>query len=91
MFGSFVAVGVPYIVSLILRLVYAVGYGLPILENLFSVRSVIVLLIQFVISFAVFKKLQNEEGYGALIGWGVIGAIVVIFVVPFAVTYAISL
>ncbi len=61
------------------------GYNLPIVENLFSLSSIITILIQFVVTFILFRKIRDEDGISATIGWAIGGFILIIFLIPFII------
>ncbi len=79
---SAVAVGIPFLVSIVLKSIYLIGYKMPLLENLFSVAALISIICQFAASVFIFRKLQSEDGYISWLGWGVGGAIVVVVLIP---------
>ncbi len=88
--SSLVAVGVPVIVSSVLKLINLLGWQLPILENIISLQLIVTVAIQFAISFVVFKRLRDEDGYEALLVWGVGGVIAVCFATPLIVAKLIT-
>ena len=77
-----VAVALPYIVNLILNYIRAVGFGLPILPNLFTLASTLTFVVQFILSIYIFKRIRDEDDILLTLCWGVGGAILVILAVP---------
>ena len=43
-----VAVLLPYAVALVIKYIFATGYNLPVLANMFSIGSIVTVLVQFV-------------------------------------------
>ena len=84
-FAAISVVVVPFIFAKILWYIYLVGYHLP-LSQLVTVSDVIILVLQLVVAFSVFYKLQREDDtFGLWFMWGACGCIVIYFVVPYIV------
>lgn len=81
-----IAVLLPYAITLTLKYVAAIGYGLPIIENMFSIASVIVVMIQFVLAVYLFKKIRDFENLMPTILWGIGGFFVIMMGVPYLVS-----
>lgn len=80
--ASLVAVGVPYVLKVITAVSFANAHGLPVVEQAFTLASVTTVLLQFILAFVFFRKIQNEEGIAASLGWALVGVLVVVFAVP---------
>lgn len=84
-FAAISVVVVPFIFAKILWYIYLVGYHLP-LSQLVTVSDVIVLILQLVVAFGIFYKLQQEDDtIGSWFAWGACGCIAIYFVVPYIV------
>lgn len=83
---AFVAVGLPYCITLLLRYVHAVGYNIPILPNLFTISSIVTVVAQFCIAIFIFKKIRDEESIAQTAAWSVGGFVVISFVIPYIVS-----
>lgn len=83
--NTIVAVILPYLVRLVVQYIYVSGYGLPVVENLFSIQSILLVMLQFVVGYGLFYKLQNDESIGAWMAWAVFGFLVIYFALPFLV------
>ena len=82
---SFVAVGIPYIINIIILWILTNASTLPSVANLFPVTGIVTFILQLVASFIVFKKVHNEEDISATIGWSIGGFILIIILIPFIV------
>lgn len=80
-----VAAIVPYLVTLCTKFIYALGYELPILPNLFSFSSILIVLIQFVVSVYLFKKIRDEDSLILTTAWCIGGFFAIVFAVPYFV------
>ncbi len=85
-YGVLVAVGLPYVISLVLRLVMAHGYGQPILQTLFTPSSVAIVLLQFAVAFPIFYKIKTTDDLGPTVGWSIGGLLLIVSVIPFIVS-----
>jgi len=85
LFSALVAALVPYLVALTVRYIIESGNGSPILSSLFSLSSVLSVLIQFIVSIYIFKRIRNEDGVASTLAWGVGGFILVVFAIPYLV------
>jgi len=63
------------------------GYSLPLRPNLFPIIGIVTVAVQLVVSFIVFKKIQDEEGFTATISWASGGFVIIILLIPFAIQY----
>lgn len=70
-----IAVLIPYVVNLIQR--YILGF------NLFTLSSVLTVLIQFIVAVYIFKKLRDEDNVTSTILWSVGGFILIVIVIPY--------
>jgi|GEM_PF-3859845 len=84
-FCSLIAVGAPFLITLITSWVFISAYDMPILENLVSIPAIIAFVIQFVLSLVLFKKLQTEDNFGTVIGWSIVGFVLIVLLVPFII------
>jgi len=83
-----IAVLLPYAITLTLKYVTAIAYGLPVFETLFSIASVATVIIQFVLAVYLFKKIRDFENLMPTIIWGIGGFFVIILGVPYLVSLA---
>lgn len=77
-----IAVLLPYAVALVIKYIYATGYNLPVLANLFSIGSIITVVIQFVAAVYILKRVQETDGVMAVFAWGVGGLLIVLLLIP---------
>lgn len=77
-----IAVLIPYIVTLVTKYILATGSNLPVLANLFSVGSVITIIIQFVASAYILKRIQDDDTLLSVFMWGVGGLLAVLLFIP---------
>lgn len=77
-----IAVLLPYAVALVIKYIYATGYNLPVLANLFSIGSIITVVIQFVAAAYILKRVQETDGVMAVFAWGVGGLLIVLLLIP---------
>jgi len=82
---SFVAVGLPYVVTMITLWILVNAQSAAVLADLFSVTGVVTVVLQFVIGFIVFRKIQNEDSISSTVGWSIGGFVVILFLIPFVV------
>jgi len=82
---SFVAVGLPYIVSLVIRWIFQNSSDLTMIAGLFTFEGITTLILQLAALFVVFKKVQNQDDLVAVIGWSIGGFVVAILLIPFVV------
>jgi len=82
---AFVAVGLPYIVSLIIQWIITNSHGAGQLTDLFALSGVATFVLQFAVACMVFYKIQNDDGASSTIGWSIGGFIAVVVIVPFVV------
>ena len=82
---SFIAVGVPFVLGIIIKLIITNNYSLLVFADLFTLTEVITIIVQLAVSFVVFKKIKDEEGISGTIGWAIGGFIVILFLVPFLI------
>jgi len=82
---SFVAVGLPYIVTMITLWILVNAQGAAVLADLFTVTGVVTVVLQFVVGFLVFRKLQDDDSISSTISWSIGGFIVMLFLIPFVV------
>ena len=75
---SLVAVGLPYVIGTIVRSILMSSFDLPL-------AGIIVVVLQFIAAFIIFKKIEGEESLFTTISWSVNGFIVIIFLIPFVV------
>jgi len=86
---SLVAVGIPYIVGLIITWVAINTHDIPLLANLFPLVGVVTFVLQLIAAFIVFKKIQDEESIIATIAWSTGGFVLILMIIPFVVQAAI--
>ena len=82
---SFVAVGIPYLIGFITNWIINSAHALPTIGSLFSLSSVITVVLQFFIAVIVFKKLRDEDDLPTVVGWALGGLIVIVGLIPFIV------
>ena len=83
LFCSFVAVGLPYVFSIIIQWLNLTAYNLPVLPNLFSLIGIVTVSVQLIASFVVFKKIIDEENYVATVSWAIGGFILIVLLIPY--------
>lgn len=81
-----IAVLLPYAITLALKYVTAIAYGLPVFETLFSITSAATVIIQFVLAVYLFKKIRDFENLMPTILWGIGGFFVIMMGVPYLVS-----
>lgn len=86
LYCALVAVGVPFLSSIVLRYIHASGGDLPILINLTTPGTLVAMLLQLGICFVVFRKLRYEEELMPTVLWGAVGFGLVVFVIPFGIS-----
>lgn len=77
-----IAVFIPYVVKLVVGFINATSYNLPILPNLFSVASVVTVVLQFSLAVYIFKRIQDEDSIASVLAWGVGGFLIIIVGIP---------
>jgi hypothetical protein len=82
-----IAVLLPYAITLTLKYVTTIAYGLPVFETLFSIASVATVIIQFVLAVYLFKKIRDFENLMPTILWGIGGFFVIMMGVPYLVSF----
>ena len=87
---SFIAVGLPYLVGLIVKGILMNVSNLSEVAHLFSKTETITFIAQFIVAFIVFKKIRNNEDIASTIGWSIGGFLLIIMLVPFVVQKIIS-
>lgn len=84
-FATIVVVIIPFIFEKILWYIYLTGYDLP-LGQLISLSDIAVTLVQLVVAFIVFYKLQQtEDSIESWLFWGAAGMVSIYFVTPYLV------
>lgn len=82
---SFVAVGIPYIVSLVVQWII-MGASSPLaLASLFPLAGVVTFILQLIVSLFIFVKIRNDDGISATIGWSISGFVLIVMLIPFVV------
>lgn len=82
---TFIAVGIPYLATVATSWVFAAGYNLPILETVFSLPSLVIITLQSIAAFFLFKRINNEDSLATTVGWSLAGFVVIILGIPYAV------
>lgn len=82
---ALIAVGVPFLSSVVLRYIHASGGDLPILINLTTPGTLVAMLLQLGVCFIVFQKLRHEEDLMPTVLWGAIGFGLVVLAIPLTV------
>ena len=80
-----VAVFVPYLATLAVKYVYIVNYKLPVLTSLFAWSTIATVAIQFLICLVVFRQIREDDRFGAVVAWAVVGMIATLLMVPFLI------
>ena len=85
-FAAFIAVGIPYIVGLVTKWIYTVGYNLPIFANVFSVASIGTVVLQMVVALIIFRKIYEEDELIKNVGWAIGGFLTIVLALPIAMS-----
>lgn len=85
LYCALIAVGIPFISSVVLRYIHASGGDLPILINLTTPGALVAMLLQLGVCFIVFRKLRHEDELMPTVLWGAVGFGLVVFAIPFSV------
>lgn len=83
-FAAFIAVGIPYLVGVVTKWIYAVGYNLSVLDYVFSVASIVELALQLVVALIVFRKIYEEDELTKSVGWAIGGFLIIVLALPIA-------
>lgn len=90
-FNSSLAVGLPFLVDIILAWLMIAGLDAPFLSNVFSVQALLTLLFQLIVARYVFKILQLSEGYASWLAWVIGGGVAVVYLVPMIINFLIRI
>jgi len=82
---SFVAVGIPYIVGLVIQWIFMDASNPIVLASLFPVTGVVTFILQLIASLIIFVKIRNDDGVSATIGWSISGFVLIVMLIPFVV------
>ncbi len=84
--AAIIVVGGYFGLSCIVKGIIFHGYNIP-LWQLFTLPVIMAVLLQFVTTLLVFAKMQHDgdDSYGAWLGWGAFGFVMIFFAIPFIV------
>lgn len=78
-----VAVLIPYAVVLVVRYIFKSSGGSFAPGSLFPLSSVFSVLLQFLASVYIFKRIRDDDSIASTIAWGIGGFILVVLVIPY--------
>jgi hypothetical protein len=84
--GALIAIGIPFIVSSIVRWILFGAHLDAIWGEAINVTSVLVCIIQGALMYVLLRHLKSTDSIAAYLILGVVGFIVIVLFIPFAIT-----
>jgi len=83
-FSAIIVVTLPFMLAKAIWYIYLVDNDLP-LWQLVSWSDALLVLVQLIVAFVVFYKLQNDDSIETWLLWGAMGLVGIYFIVPYLV------